>query len=72
MVTGGAGCDEGHSNIPDIQGTANDWDYFTLASDYEVGTLEVTPSKLVWKAYNSRTGEVFDTFDLAVKTSVVV
>jgi len=72
VVTGGAGCDEGHSNIPDIKGTANDWDYFTLASDYEVGTLEVTPSKLVWKAYNSRTGEVFDTFDLAVKTSVVV
>merc|ERR1712136_560900 len=48
------------------------WDYYVMGSDYEIATLEVTPSKLVWKAYNSRTGEIFDTFDIPVRTEAVV
>jgi hypothetical protein len=72
VCTGGAGCDEGHDSVTDQQGATDLWDYYVMGSDYEIATLEVTPSKLVWKAYNSRTGEIFDTFDIPVRTEAVV
>lgn len=62
IVTGAAGCDEGLSGFDEKSGTANGYTYFATGKTHEVGTLEASRSTLTWKAHNSATGEVFDTY----------
>jgi len=70
VVTGAAGCDEGLEGWDQMNGTANGYKYFGSGKIHEVGTLEATRSTLTWKAYNSKTGAVFDTFTLPARAIV--
>lgn len=72
VVTGGAGCDEGHDNVPNISGVSKGYDYLAMGSDYQVGALEVSRNQLTWRTYNSRTGDIFDTFNVSKKRELPV
>lgn len=65
VVTGAAGSDEGHESWGKVVGVADDgYDFYSDGKVYQVGTLEASRETLTWKAHNSETGEVFDTFTL--------
>jgi len=70
VVTGAAGCDEGLDGQAISNGTKNGHDYYLNGVTYQVGTLEATLDSLNWQAYNSNTGEVFDS--LSLKKNVLV
>merc|ERR1712150_108200 len=53
VVTGGAGCDEGLEGNEKQSGVDGDWDWYADGTVHQVGTLEVSKSKLTWKAHNS-------------------
>jgi len=72
VVTGAAGSDEGLDGWPIASGTSDGINYYANGKVYQVGTLEVSRSKLTWKAHNSDTGEVFDTFSLQPKQTAMV
>lgn len=72
VVTGAAGCDEGLEGWDQINGTANGYHYFGTGKVHQVGTLEASRSTLTWKAHNSETGEVFDTFTLQARSLLTV
>lgn len=72
VVTGGAGCDEGLDGWPETSGSnVNGYDYYSNGKVYQVGTLDVSRTSLTWKAHNSETGDIFDSFTLS-KASVEV
>lgn len=66
VVTGAAGNDEGLAakEYPDTQVTNAEWDYMQRSSMYQVGTIDVSRTQLTWKAIDSSTGKVFDSFTL--------
>lgn len=65
VVTGAAGCDEGLEGWGKTQGVADDgFTYYSDGQVFQVGTLDASRESLTWKAHNSETGEVFDTFTL--------
>lgn len=72
VTTGAAGCDEGLEGWEKMQGVADDgFAYYTDGQVYQVGTLDVSRESLTWKAYNSETGDVFDTFTLTKPATTV-
>jgi len=65
VVTGAAGCEEGLEGWSRTEGVADDgFEYFSDGTIYQVGTLDASHEALTWKAHNSETGEIFDTFTL--------
>lgn len=71
VVTGAAGCDEDLEGWEEMQGVADDgFTYYANGKVYQVGTLDVSRESLTWKAHNSETGDVFDTFTLT-KAAIV-
>jgi len=64
VVTGAAGCDEGLEGWPETHGNINGYEYYSNGQVYQVGTVDVNRTTLVWKAYNSTSGKVFDEFTL--------
>lgn len=64
IVTGAAGSDEGLEGWDQIEGTANGYDYWGTGKRHQVGTLAASRSTLTWRAHDSDTGDVFDTFTL--------
>lgn len=71
VVTGAGGSEEGLEGNERKQGTADDgFEYFSDGTVYQVGTLDVSREALTWKAHNSETGEVFDTFTLTKQIAV--
>merc|ERR1712070_1157448 len=72
VVTGAAGCDEDLGNWEEEKGVADDgFTYYTNGKVYQVGTLDVSRDSLTWKAHNSETGDVFDTFTLTKPATAV-
>lgn len=72
VVTGGAGCDEGlESGYDETSVRDHGWDSY-WSSVFQVGSLEATKSSLTWKAIESSSGKVFDTFTLSPKAAVAV
>lgn len=73
VVTGAAGCDEGLEGWAKEEGVADDgFAYYADGTVYQVGTLDISREVLTWKAHNSETGEVFDTFTLTKQSAVTV
>jgi hypothetical protein len=73
VVSGGAGCDEGLEGWEQFGPVQeNGWEHFGSGQTYQVGTLDATMDTLTWNAHNSETGEVFDSFTVKRRTSVVV
>lgn len=72
VCSGAAGCDEGlHTDWTEESGIANGFKYHDRGYPAQVGTLEITRTKLTWKGIDSASGQVYDNFTL-VKTSFEV
>jgi len=71
VVTGAGGCEEGLEGFKRTQGVADDgFEYFSDGETFQIGSLEVSREALTWKAHNSETGEIFDTFTLTKQIAV--
>jgi len=71
VVTGAGGCDEGLEGWNATEGVADDgFQYYTTGKVFQVGTMDVSHEALTWKAINSDTGEMFDTFTLTKQVVV--
>jgi len=67
MISGGAGCDEGHSDPPHDDAVMPSWSVALDYTNYGVGVLDVSKTELSWKYLNAQDGSVQDEVTITKK-----